>query len=70
MPFLNNLNSPFLFLVLTAWSLVWKGIAMWKAAERKEKWWFIALLVINSLGVLDLVYILVFSKKVKSSKVK
>jgi hypothetical protein len=53
--------------VLVIWSLVWKGLALWRAAERKEKWWFIALLVINTLGILEILYLYVFSKKESSS---
>lgn len=52
-----------LFSVLILWTLVWKGIALWKAAHREHKWWFIALLVINTAGILDILYIYVFSKQ-------
>lgn len=45
------------FLLAIAWSLVWKGLALWRAAQRKEKWWFIAFLLINTLGILEIVYI-------------
>jgi hypothetical protein len=49
-------------LLILAWTLPWKGVALWKAASRKEKWWFIALLVINTLGIFEILYIFVFSK--------
>jgi succinate dehydrogenase/fumarate reductase cytochrome b subunit len=49
------------------WTLPWKAIALWKSARRNEKWWFIALLVINTLALLEILYIFVFSKK-KDSK--
>ena len=52
-----------LFSILTLWALVWKGIALWKAARNGEKWWYIALLVINTVGLLEIVYIFFFSKK-------
>ncbi len=55
-------------LLALAWSLPWKGVALWKAANRKERWWFIALLVINTLGVLEILYIFVFSKMKKEHK--
>ena len=63
----------FLFAVLLVWSLVWKGLALWKSSQRGEKWWFIALLLINTLGVLEILYIYVFSKmksKTKEGKYK
>jgi len=51
-------QSPFLFMVLLAlWVLPWKGWALWLAARRKEKWWFIELLVINTLAILEIFYI-------------
>lgn len=48
---------------LVVWSLVWKGFSLWKAAQAKNKYWFIALLLINTAGILDILYIFVFSKK-------
>jgi len=48
--------------VLLVWSLVWKGLALWKSAQRGEKWWFVALLLINTVGVLEILYVFVFSK--------
>ncbi len=34
-----------------------KGLALWHAAKRDEKWWFVALLIINTLGILELCYL-------------
>lgn len=50
-------------ILLLVWSLGWKGLALWYAAKRDEKWWFIAFMVINTVGILEILY-LVF--KVKS----
>jgi len=51
-------------LVLAAlWVLPWKGWALWLAARRKEKWWFIALLVVNTLAILEIIYIFAVAKK-------
>ena len=47
---------PIVLLVLIAWSLVWKGLALWRAARRKEAIWFVVLLVLNTLGILEIVY--------------
>jgi len=54
--------NPYLGLLVTSWALVWKGIALWKSARHNQKWWFIALLVINTLGLLEILYIFIFSK--------
>ena len=40
-----------------------KGYALWVAAKRDEKWWFIALLIVNTVGILELVYLIFVSKK-------
>ncbi len=56
------------FLLLIVWSFVLKGIALWKAARAGSKLWFIALLVINTLGILELLYIFVFSKRSKAKE--
>ena len=44
-------------LLVAAWSLVWKGLALWRAAKRGEMWWFIAFLFINTLGILEIIYL-------------
>ena len=56
------LNSNWLYLVL-AWVLPWKGVALWKAAKNGHNKWFIALLVLNTLALLEIVYIFYFSSK-------
>ena len=52
-----------LFVLLTIWSLIWKGIALWKAARLSDKWWFVALMVVNTAGVLEIIYIYFFAEK-------
>lgn len=39
-----------------------KGYALWTSAKRNEKWWFIALLIVNSLAILEIVYLLAIVK--------
>ena len=51
-----------LLVVIFVWSLVWKGFALWKAALRKEKIWFIVILIVSTYGILEILYIYVFSK--------
>jgi len=53
----------FIVLLLIVWTTVWKGLALWKSARLSDKWWFIALLIVNTAGILELLYILIFSKK-------
>lgn len=46
------------FIPVMLWSLTWKGLALWHAAKRNEKWWFIGLLVVNTVGILEMCYLL------------
>ena len=52
-----------LMAVVSIWTLVWKGLALWKAAAKKKSIpWFIILLIFNTVGILEILYIFVFSK--------
>lgn len=54
-----------LLLTLIVWSFIWKGIALWKSAGHKQKYWFILILIINTTGVLEIIYLLFFPKREK-----
>lgn len=49
--------------LIVLWTLPWKGIALWKSARGNQQWWFIAMLVINTFAILEILYIFVFPKK-------
>lgn len=63
-----------LITVIGIWTIIWKGFALWKSAKRNQMVWFIILLVINTIGILEILYIYVFSelgrKKHKSNRKK
>jgi len=65
--FLNQYQ--WLIILALIWSLIWKGLALWKSARRGEEGWFIVLLVVNTLGILEILYLYVFSKLKKEEKV-
>lgn len=48
---------------LMIWELCWKGVALWKAARNNERNWFIAILLLNTVGILPILYIQFFQKK-------
>ncbi len=48
LPFLSSA----VVIPLVIWSAIWKGIALWKAARRDQLGWYLALLIINTVGVL------------------
>ncbi|MCF7836385.1 DUF5652 family protein [Candidatus Gracilibacteria bacterium] len=57
---------PFIIL-LVIWSLFWKGLALWHAGRRGQPWWFVILLVVNTVGILEIVYLFAILK-IKFSK--
>jgi len=62
-----NLNagmgiSSSLILLIFLWVLPWKGVALWKSAKNGHKKWFIALFLLNTLAILEIIYIFYFSK--------
>ncbi|HLC87544.1 MAG TPA: DUF5652 family protein [Patescibacteria group bacterium] len=48
-----------IFALLAVWEIVWKGMALWRAAKLNQKYWFIALILINTVGVLPIIYLLI-----------
>ena len=54
--------GPYAFLALIVWGLIWKALALWTAARRNEPWWFIVMLIVNTLGILEIVYLFVITK--------
>lgn len=43
--------------LLVLWSLVWKGLALWHSGRRGRYWWFVVLLVVNTAGILEIIYL-------------
>ena len=51
-----------MMVLFVAWTLPWKGVALWKAARNKHLVWFIVILIVNTLAILEIIYIFGFSK--------
>lgn len=51
-----------LLVFVVLWSLVWKGIAWWKSARRNQPVWFVAFFIVNTLGILEILYVFLFSR--------
>lgn len=56
-----------LILAISVWTVPWKGVALWKAAKRGDRVWFIILLVVNTLAVLEILYIFLIARGTKAS---
>ncbi|OGN28638.1 MAG: hypothetical protein A3A33_01100 [Candidatus Yanofskybacteria bacterium RIFCSPLOWO2_01_FULL_49_25] len=55
-----------IFPAVFIWAFVWKGIALWKSARTGSKSWFVIFLIVNTLGILEILYVFIFSKPSKS----
>lgn len=60
--FLQN-DGWWLIILLALWTIPWKGVALWKAARLKQKTWFIVLLLVNTLAILEIIYIFAVARK-------
>lgn len=52
-----------LIIILSVWELTWKLIALWKAGRNNHLAWFICIALINTIGILPIIYILNQRKK-------
>ena len=67
---ITGLIPIWLLLVILIWSAIWKAIALWKSARNSQLVWFIVFLCVNTVGILEILYIYVFSKPAKKPKKK
>ncbi len=56
--------------VILLWELLWKGLALWKATKQNHKIWFILILVLNTLGILPIIYLVVSCSKKENHNVE
>lgn len=63
-------NNAWLLVLLVLWAIPWKGIALWKAARLGQKKWFIVLLVVNTLAILEIIYIFAVAKKKEKNEIQ
>ncbi|MFA5934376.1 MAG: DUF5652 family protein [Candidatus Paceibacterota bacterium] len=58
------LQNPWI-IPLMIWSVVWKTIALWKSARNNHLTIFIIIMFLNTLGILEICYILYLYYKSK-----
>jgi len=59
----NILLYPLYLLLIIVWTIPWKGVALWKAARNSNKKWFIVIFLLNTMALLEIIYIFYFAKK-------
>lgn len=62
---INGIGTEFWILIsiLVLWEIIWKGLGLWYSARNKHKIWFILILVLNTVGILPIIYILTHKRK-------
>lgn len=61
------MQNPMVYYPLIVWSVIWKGLALWRAARLKQAGWYVALLVINTVGIFEIIYLIATNKRYKES---
>lgn len=51
------------FIPIIIWVLFWKGYALWITVKNNDKKWFVAILILNTLGILEIIYLFYIAKK-------
>jgi len=56
-------SNHWLILVSILWILPWKGYALWTASQRRDKVWFVLLMILNTFAILEIFYLFYIAKK-------
>lgn len=62
------LDHRWIIIVVVLWSFPWKAAALWRSARRGHVGWFLVLFILNTLAILDILYIFIFSGWGKDTK--
>lgn len=57
------LQNHVVLVLLVVWTIPWKGFALWRAARSYHRWWFGVLLVVNTLAILEILYLFIFGHR-------
>lgn len=63
MYYYENIFPWWLIGLIVLWTLPWKGLALYKSARNGQKGWFIVLLLVNTLAILEILYLKFWQKK-------
>ncbi len=62
------LEHPWIIMLILLWSLPWKVVALWRSARRGHLGWFLTMTILNTLAILDIIYIFFFSGPLNAPK--
>lgn len=55
---MGGLEFTWPIIILLAWTLVWKAFGLWHSAKRNNGIMFVIMLLVNSAGIIPIVYLL------------
>ena len=50
------------------WTIAWKAVASWRAARNGHLVWFVVFFIVNTIGILPIVYLAWFQNRKKVRK--
>jgi hypothetical protein len=54
-----------LLVAVALWDILWKGFALWRAARNNQHAWFVLLFLLETAGLLPIIYLLLYPVKDK-----
>ncbi len=57
-----SLGWAMVIVAVALWDVVWKGIGLWRSARRYQTGWFMCMLVLNTAGLLPILYLILHRK--------
>jgi len=64
------LAHPTMLVIVILWELIWKGLALYRAGKKQQPIWFVLILILNTMGILPIIYLIISKDKIKSKKRK
>lgn len=55
-------QNPVLFICILVWDLIWRLLALWRAAKNRQILWFVLLAILSTVGILPIIYLLTHRK--------
>lgn len=59
---INPFSLNIIMIIVFLWTIPWKVYAVWTAVKHNHKKWFVALIILNTLAILEIFYIFYIAK--------
>lgn len=59
----QNTAYNLIIILLAIWTIPWKIYSVWIASKNNHKLWFVALIIFNTFGILEIFYVFYVAKK-------